>query len=95
LGALSTAGRRCSRSRPELSGCHLSLPKECYGDTEGDLGEFRSWLATEKPEQIVDLDDDANFTHLDNLIEVGGNQVRMTRPSHRLVVVSAKGRRGR
>jgi hypothetical protein len=43
----------------------------------------------------VDLDDDSNFTHLDNVIEVTGSQVRMTRPSHRLVVVSAKGRAGR
>lgn len=43
----------------------------------------------------MDLDDDANFTHLDNVIDVTGDQVRMTRPAHRLVVVSAKGRRGR
>ncbi|MGD9525566.1 MAG: hypothetical protein AB7V44_02135 [Pseudonocardia sp.] len=63
---------------------------EFHGDTGRDLGEFRSWLATEKPEQLVDLDDDANFTHLDNVIEVTGTQVRMTRPLHRLVVVSAK-----
>ena len=63
---------------------------EIHGDTGGDLGEFRSWLATEKPEQIVILDDDANFTHLDNVIEVTADQVRMTRPSHRLVVVSRR-----
>jgi endonuclease YncB( thermonuclease family) len=68
---------------------------EFHGDTGRDLSEFRSWLATEKPEQLVDLDDNANFTHLDNVIEVTGSQVRMTRPSHRLVVVSAKGRAAR
>lgn len=68
---------------------------EFHGDTGRNLGEFTQWLATEKPEQLVDLDDDANFTHLDNLIDVTGDQVRMTRPAHRLVVVSAKGRRGR
>jgi hypothetical protein len=63
---------------------------EFHGDTGRDLNEFIHWLATEKPEQVVDLDDDANFTHLDNLIEVAADQVRMTRPPHRLVVVSAK-----
>ena len=63
---------------------------EFHGDTGRDLDEFIHWLATEKPEQVVDLDDDANFTHLDNLIEVAADQVRMTRPPHRLVVVSAK-----
>jgi hypothetical protein len=68
---------------------------EFHGDSGRDLSKFRSWLATEKPEQLVDLDDDSNFTHLDNVIEVTGSQVRMTRPSHCLVVVSAKGRAGR
>jgi hypothetical protein len=54
-----------------------------------------SRLATERPEQLVDLDDDSSFTHFDNVIEVTGSQVRMTRPLHCLVVASAKGRSGR
>jgi hypothetical protein len=45
------------------------------GDTGRDLSEFKSWLASEKPEQLVDLDDDSTFTHLDNVIEVTGSQV--------------------
>lgn len=68
---------------------------EFHGDQERDLAAFKPWLATEKPEQIVDLDDNTNFTHLDNLVEVTGNQVRLARPAHRLVIVSAKGRQGR
>jgi len=42
---------------------------EFHGDHGRDLAAFKPWLATEKPEQIVDLDDNTNFTHLDNLVE--------------------------
>lgn len=68
---------------------------EFHGDSGRNLADFKAWLAEEKPEQVVDLDDNANFTHLDNLVEVNGSQVRMTRPPHTIVVVSAKGRQGR
>jgi hypothetical protein len=44
---------------------------EFHGDSGRDLSKFRSWLATEKPDPL-DLDDDSNFTHLDNVIEVTG-----------------------
>lgn len=60
-----------------------------------DLVGFLEWLATEKPEQVLDLDDDANFTHFDNLITVDGNQVRLLRAPHRIVVLSAKGQLSR
>ena len=63
---------------------------EFHGDSGRNLADFTAWLADEKPEQIVDLDDDANFTHVDNIVAVNGSQVRMTRPPHRIVVVSAK-----
>jgi hypothetical protein len=53
---------------------------EFHGDSGRDLSKFRSWLATEKPDPLVDLDDDSNFTHLDNVIEVTGSQVRMACP---------------
>ncbi len=68
---------------------------EFHGNPGRDLADFNHWLATDKPEQIVDLDDNTNFTHLDNLVEVTGDQVRLTRPAHRLVIISAKGRQGR
>lgn len=55
-----------------------------------DLTDFVEWLGTEKPEQVLDLDNNANFTHLDDLIEVTGNKVRLTRAPHRMVVMSAK-----
>ncbi len=60
---------------------------EFHGNPGRDLAAFKPWLATEKPEQIVDLDDNTNFTHLDNLVEVTGNRVRLTRPAHRLVII--------
>lgn len=68
---------------------------EYHGTAGQDLAGFKDWLATEKREQLVDLDDASNFTHLDNLVEVDGDQVRMTRPPERVVVISAKGRRAR
>ena len=60
-----------------------------------DLAGFGEWLATEKAEQVLDLDDDANFTHIDNLVAVDGNQVRLLRAPHRIVVLSAKSRLSR
>jgi hypothetical protein len=42
---------------------------EFHGDTGRDLADFPGWLATEKPEQVLDLDE-ANFTHLDNLVGI-------------------------
>lgn len=63
-----------------------------HGDQGRDLSE---WLATEKPEQVLDLDDDVNFTHFDNLVAVGGDQVRLLRDPHRIVVLSAKGKLSR
>ena len=62
---------------------------EFHGRTGRDLADFVRWLSDEKPEQVLDLDDD-NFTHLDTLVEVAGSQVRMTKPPHRVVVISAK-----
>ncbi len=52
-------------------------------------------MATDKAEQVLDLDDGANFTHFDNLVEVDGDQVRLLRDPHRIVVLSAKGRLSR
>ena len=68
---------------------------EFHGETGRHLADFTHWLATEKPEQVVDLDDEANFTHLDSLVDVDGHRVRLTRAPHRVIVVSAKGRRAR
>jgi hypothetical protein len=45
---------------------------EFHSDADRDLEVFKPWLATEKPEQILDLDEDANYIHLDSLIEVTG-----------------------
>jgi endonuclease YncB( thermonuclease family) len=68
---------------------------EFHGDQNGnqgrDLTEFGEWLATQKSEQVLDLDSDANFTHFDNLVAVDGEQVRLLRDPHRIVVLSAKG----
>ena len=68
---------------------------ELHGDQNGnqgrDLTEFGEWLATQKPEQVLDLDSDANFTHCDNLVAVDGDQVRLLRDPHRIVVLSAEG----
>ena len=60
-------------------------------DQGRDLTGFLTWLNTEKSEQVLDLDNDANFTHLDDLVEVDGDQVRLLRDLHRIVVVSSKG----
>ena len=54
----------------------------------GGMDVFPDWLATDQ-EQVIDLDV-MNTTHFDNLIEVAGNTVRMTRPPERLVFISAK-----
>lgn len=54
----------------------------------GGMNTFPDWLATDQ-EQVIDLDV-MNTTHFDNLIEVAGNTVRMTRPPERLVFISAK-----
>jgi hypothetical protein len=90
-----------SSSADALEQAGVIMPKlfrrliEFHGGTGRNLAEFTAWLAEEKPEQVVDLDDEANFTHLDNLVEVNGNQIRITRSPHRIVVVSAKGRHAR
>lgn len=54
----------------------------------GGMDAFPDWLATDQ-EQVIDLDV-MNSTHFDNLIEVVGSTVRMTRPPDRLVFISAK-----
>ena len=54
----------------------------------GGLDVFTEWLATDQ-EQVIDLDT-MNTTHFDNVIEVVGTTVRMTRPPDRLVFISAK-----
>jgi len=57
------------------------IPKPAIGGVPGDrrrdLEAFKPWLATPKPEQIIDLDDNTNSTHLDRLVEVSGSRVRL------------------
>jgi endonuclease YncB( thermonuclease family) len=56
-------------------------------DPEG----FLSWLQDMKePDQVMDLDNHANFTHLDNLLEIDGRMIHMVRNPDRLVFVSGK-----
>ena len=64
---------------------------EYHATVGDDLAGFRPWLA-ELGEQVLDLDT-MNFTHLDNVVAVHTNQVRLTKPPLRLVFVSDKGRR--
>ena len=55
---------------------------------QADLSGFLSWLE-ESQEQVSDLTT-SNFTHFDDVLEVNGNAVRMTRQPEELVFVSAK-----
>jgi endonuclease YncB( thermonuclease family) len=54
----------------------------------GPLDHFLPWLAA-KREQVLDLTTDG-FTHFDNVLEVQGTTVRLTRRPEQLVFVSAK-----
>jgi hypothetical protein len=78
LGRLgSDAGALLSRGARGSRGVWQKLYRrlvEFHGDTARDLAEFMGWLAAEKPEQVLDLDDDANFTHPDNLVQVAGTR---------------------
>jgi len=54
----------------------------------GGLAGFLPWLATSE-EQVLDLTE-GNFTHFDNLVDVTGNTVRLSRRPEEIVFVSAK-----
>lgn len=53
-----------------------------------DLAGFRAWLEA-KGEQVLDLDH-CHFTHFDNIVNVEGNVVKLTKLADRIVFVSAK-----
>ena len=55
---------------------------------QGPLADFPAWLAA-KWELVLDLRA-LNFTHLDNLIKVQGNKVKLTRLPEEMVFVSQK-----
>jgi hypothetical protein len=62
---------------------------EFFADAgEGSLNGFLAWVAA-KGEQVQDLDT-TNFTHLDNIIDVQGNTVRLIQQPERLVFISEK-----
>lgn len=56
--------------------------------TTGGIAGFLPWLAKTR-EQVLDLST-GNFTHLDNVLDVKNNRIRMTLNPEQLVVVSAK-----
>jgi hypothetical protein len=55
---------------------------------QGGLANFLDWLKKTE-EQVFDLVAN-NFTHFDNVVEVAGGKVRLTRRPEQIVFVSAK-----
>jgi hypothetical protein len=56
--------------------------------TGGNLTSFLPWLEA-KREQVIDLDH-CHFTHFDNIVNVTGNVVKLTKLADRIVFVSEK-----
>ena len=81
-------------SQADLEQSGVIFPKlfrrltEYLAQGHADLSGFLSWLE-ESQEQVFDLTT-SNFTHFDDVLEVNGNAVRMTRQPEELVFVSAK-----
>ena len=61
---------------------------EFFTEPQGGLANFLDWLKRTE-EQVFDLVTN-NFTHFDNLVEVGGGEVRLARRPEQIVFVSAK-----
>jgi hypothetical protein len=55
-----------------------------------NLGGFNMWLATKHEEPVIDLDNNSNVTHFDNIVEVSEDTIRRTRPLDRIVFISEK-----
>jgi hypothetical protein len=82
-------------SQDDLEQAGVIFPKlfrrltEFLTEPGNGLSGFLDWLA-DKNEQVVDLTANANFTHFDNLVDVAGNTVRLSRRPEEIVFVSAK-----
>jgi len=61
---------------------------EFLTEPQGALANFLDWLKKTE-EQVVDLVTN-NFTHFDNMVEVAGGKVRLTRRPEQIVFISAK-----
>jgi endonuclease YncB( thermonuclease family) len=57
----------------------------------GPIADFVAWLE-QTLEQVVDLSNNGNFTHFDNLVEVNNDTVSMNLAPDQIVFVSAKPR---
>lgn len=61
---------------------------EFWADGGTELSEFRAWLGASQ-ERVLDLKT-VNFTGFDNVVEVEGDTVRLTRAPEELVFISAR-----
>jgi endonuclease YncB( thermonuclease family) len=81
-------------SQADLEQNGVAFPKlfrrltEFLAEHPPDVSGFLAWVA-DKKEQVLDLPSN-NFTHFDNVLDVDGDKVRLTRRPEEIVFVSAK-----